>query len=335
MTKRERAAHDRGVPRALGVRVVVGGPEPPHHAEEYLARGADVVVVGEGEATLEELLPLLVAQPASTRLVRRGRHRLPRRGRPRRAHARRARCIARPRRAALARPRGDRPRRLPRRPGAARHGSARVSLTHRARLPVHLPLVQPLRVRRDAPPALGRERGRRGAVDRRSATARTSSGTPTTCSPSTPASCCALRGRDGAPRPARALRVHLARRPPRRGRGGRAGPAGLLAPLDRLRERLAARARRDGPARHRRAGAARRRACCRRAASRSACSSCSATRARSPSDLQATVDHLKVLAPDVFLTTVAYPIKGTPYHAEVKGRLRDRAPVGGARPTAT
>ncbi len=40
--------------------VVLGGPEPPHHAEQYLARGADVVVVGEGEWTLAELIPELV-----------------------------------------------------------------------------------------------------------------------------------------------------------------------------------------------------------------------------------------------------------------------------------
>jgi radical SAM superfamily enzyme YgiQ (UPF0313 family) len=36
--------------------VVLGGPEPAPNAEEYLTRGADVVVVGEGEATLEELV---------------------------------------------------------------------------------------------------------------------------------------------------------------------------------------------------------------------------------------------------------------------------------------
>jgi radical SAM superfamily enzyme YgiQ (UPF0313 family) len=39
------------------------------------------------------------------------------------------------------------------------------------------------------------------------------------------------------------------------------------------------------------------------------------------SDLQATVDHLKDTSPDVFLTTVSYPIKGTPYHDQVKARL--------------
>lgn len=43
-----------------GAWVVVGGPEPPYYAEEYLRRGADVVVVGEGELTLDELIPALI-----------------------------------------------------------------------------------------------------------------------------------------------------------------------------------------------------------------------------------------------------------------------------------
>ena len=43
--------------RAAGVPVVVGGPEPPHYALRYLDAGADVVAIGEGEVTLEELLP--------------------------------------------------------------------------------------------------------------------------------------------------------------------------------------------------------------------------------------------------------------------------------------
>lgn len=42
--------------KAHGCTVVLGGPEPANYAEEYLARGADVVAVGEGEVTLEELL---------------------------------------------------------------------------------------------------------------------------------------------------------------------------------------------------------------------------------------------------------------------------------------
>ena len=42
--------------RAVGARVVLGGPEPASYAAEYLARGADVIVVGEGELTLADLL---------------------------------------------------------------------------------------------------------------------------------------------------------------------------------------------------------------------------------------------------------------------------------------
>jgi radical SAM superfamily enzyme YgiQ (UPF0313 family) len=42
-------------------------------------------------------------------------------------------------------------------------------------------------------------------------------------------------------------------------------------------------------------------------------------------DLRATVDHLKVMSPDIFLTTVSYPIKGTPYYAQVADRLAPQA----------
>ncbi|MBC7871705.1 MAG: radical SAM protein, partial [Chitinophagaceae bacterium] len=38
-------------------------------------------------------------------------------------------------------------------------------------------------------------------------------------------------------------------------------------------------------------------------------------------DLEETVEHLKISNPDVFLTTVAYPIKGTPYYAEVEADI--------------
>ena len=42
--------------KGAGARVVLGGPEPPFYAEEYLSHGADVIVVGEGEETMEELV---------------------------------------------------------------------------------------------------------------------------------------------------------------------------------------------------------------------------------------------------------------------------------------
>jgi radical SAM superfamily enzyme YgiQ (UPF0313 family) len=38
-------------------------------------------------------------------------------------------------------------------------------------------------------------------------------------------------------------------------------------------------------------------------------------------DIEATVDHLKAAAPNTFLTTVAYPIKGTPYYQSVAERV--------------
>jgi anaerobic magnesium-protoporphyrin IX monomethyl ester cyclase len=45
--------------KEAGSIVVLGGPEPPHYAENYLDYGADVVALGEGERTLEELIPRL------------------------------------------------------------------------------------------------------------------------------------------------------------------------------------------------------------------------------------------------------------------------------------
>ena len=55
--------------RRTGATVVLGGPEPPHHAERYLEHGADLVIVGEGELTLEELLPRLLARPGARDLA--------------------------------------------------------------------------------------------------------------------------------------------------------------------------------------------------------------------------------------------------------------------------
>jgi radical SAM superfamily enzyme YgiQ (UPF0313 family) len=38
-------------------------------------------------------------------------------------------------------------------------------------------------------------------------------------------------------------------------------------------------------------------------------------------DIEATVEHVKRSNPDIFFTTVAYPIKGTPYYEATKDRL--------------
>jgi hypothetical protein len=47
-------------------------------------------------------------------------------------------------------------------------------------------------------------------------------------------------------------------------------------------------------------------------------------------DIAATVDHVKLSNPDVFFTTVAYPIKGTPYFERVRDRTRLPRPWGEA-----
>jgi len=45
--------------KARGARVILGGPDPANHVDQYLDHGADVIVIGEGELTMEELLPAL------------------------------------------------------------------------------------------------------------------------------------------------------------------------------------------------------------------------------------------------------------------------------------
>jgi anaerobic magnesium-protoporphyrin IX monomethyl ester cyclase len=49
------------VAREAGWRTIVGGPEPGAYAQEYLEAGAEFVVFGEGEVTTEELLSALHA----------------------------------------------------------------------------------------------------------------------------------------------------------------------------------------------------------------------------------------------------------------------------------
>jgi radical SAM superfamily enzyme YgiQ (UPF0313 family) len=53
------------IARLAGWRTVVGGPEPGAYIREYLDAGAEVVVLGEGEFTMEELLPVLRVNSAA------------------------------------------------------------------------------------------------------------------------------------------------------------------------------------------------------------------------------------------------------------------------------
>ena len=70
-----------------GSTVILGGPESANHSAEYLSAGADVIVVGEGESTLTELVATLPSMgPHGLNGV--SRHRLQKRGRRTGAHAR-------------------------------------------------------------------------------------------------------------------------------------------------------------------------------------------------------------------------------------------------------
>lgn len=50
--------------REAGWRTIVGGPEPGAYVREYLEAGAEVVVLGEGEITMEELLSAMRSDAA-------------------------------------------------------------------------------------------------------------------------------------------------------------------------------------------------------------------------------------------------------------------------------
>lgn len=58
MTK-QRVLRQLRVCKEIGATIILGGPEPVNYAQEYLDSGADIVVSGEGELTLEELIPHL------------------------------------------------------------------------------------------------------------------------------------------------------------------------------------------------------------------------------------------------------------------------------------
>jgi anaerobic magnesium-protoporphyrin IX monomethyl ester cyclase len=55
------------IAKEAGWQTVVGGPEPGAYVNEYLEAGADVVVIGEGELTLEELIPVLRSRSIAAR----------------------------------------------------------------------------------------------------------------------------------------------------------------------------------------------------------------------------------------------------------------------------
>ena len=74
----------RSRPELAGTRVVLGGPEVTHHVDRFLDAGADVVVIGEGEETMRELVAAWGRPPRAAQRRRRAgaawnrRHCLPR-----------------------------------------------------------------------------------------------------------------------------------------------------------------------------------------------------------------------------------------------------------------
>lgn len=52
----EAIAFIRSRPELAATRVVLGGPEVTHHVAKFLEHGADVIVIGEGEETMRELI---------------------------------------------------------------------------------------------------------------------------------------------------------------------------------------------------------------------------------------------------------------------------------------
>jgi radical SAM superfamily enzyme YgiQ (UPF0313 family) len=58
MTKRA-VLHMTQFCKTHGCKVILGGPDPAYYAEDYLRHGAEIIVVGEGEITLGELIPHL------------------------------------------------------------------------------------------------------------------------------------------------------------------------------------------------------------------------------------------------------------------------------------
>ncbi len=57
MVTRKHILRMASMAKRAGAKVVVGGPDPANYADRYLDWGVDAVVVGEGEHTMAELLP--------------------------------------------------------------------------------------------------------------------------------------------------------------------------------------------------------------------------------------------------------------------------------------
>ncbi|HEX6739329.1 MAG TPA: radical SAM protein [Vicinamibacteria bacterium] len=325
MTKRH-VLRMMGEARAAGALVVLGGPEPPAYVEEYLDAGADVVVVGEGEATLEELLARVLAAPRPSEAAR--------------ALAGVAGIVYRDEDGALVR------------------NPLRPLLKDLDAQPL------PDREAVDLSLYLDAWRARHGFGSLSLLTARGCPYTCRWCSRSVFGESHRRRRPESVAdevehlveryRPDRlwyvddVFTIHhgfLLKYAEVMARRGRRIPFECISRADRIDEAAADALARLGCARlwiGSESGSQRvLDAMERRVTVEQVQNACRLLRARGievgmfimlgyageeASDLEATVDHLKKAGPDVFLTTVAYPIKGTPYYDEVAARLRPARP---------
>ncbi|NJN98343.1 MAG: radical SAM protein [Anaerolineales bacterium] len=301
--------------KEVGARVVVGGPEPPNYTQEYLDFGADAVVVGEGEVTLAELIPAL---------AKHGPHRL---------HGvfglvfrdeagQLVKTAGRPQIADLsAQPWPDREaidldRYLA--TWKTHHGVSSVSLIT-ARAALHLYLVQPLGLWRNPPPPHPAGRGRRSRLDCRTLQSRP-----------------ALVRRRCADHPFPLVLQYADELKQR----GLKIPFECISRADRLNDKII-----DALAEMRcerlwigaESGSQRildrmqRKADIEDVQAKTKQLQAKGIsvgmfimlgyEGEDISDLEATVDHLKKSNPDIFLTTVAYPIKGTRYYQAVESEV--------------
>ena len=113
-----------------------------------------------------------------------------------------------------------------------------------------------------------------------------------------------------------------------------AGGDGLFPAVERLGKRQPARAGRDGAQGESRGCAAQDASCCKRPGIETGMFIMLGYEGETVEDLEATVEHLKIANPDVFLTTVAYPIKGTPYYRRGRKPHPGRQSLGRSAATA-
>ena len=321
-------ARDRARGETAPLDRVLGGPESANYIEEYLGAGADVIVIGEGELTLDA---------SCCRRCRAAERTGCRACTASHSATRPAPCVRTADAAARARldslPFPDREaidhRSLSRRVEDSSRREQHQS-DHRPRLPVPVQLVLTRRVRAIRTAGAARRTWPTRCSGSSIVTIPTRSGTPTTCSPSaTPGlrRYTAELERRGIHRPFETIT--------RADRLQNEGAAALLRELGCYRIWIGSES-----------GSQRILDAMQRGVTSSRCSAPAKLAhahgievgmflmwgydGEELEDIAATVEHVKQSNPDIFFTTVSYPIKGTGYFDKVRDRVRLADRVGGS-----